>query len=418
VPEFRPVLPTSTAYREFARLYQIARQLRPSAVDRWNGELYTREDAQWGSLNPTTGALRLSSYKVLPYLTGPSGHPDREARSQALQATLHEIYHCRVPDNVPKHVPNAVRTVESRALDEGLTEFMAASDLTTFADRAGYGPLESAGHEYPGAFEATMQLLEYAAPDRGRRESLAARALDQPVVMRWDAIADEIVRTRMDGVVPLDPWEQQTARAQLVQAMAHPTWREIEHHHKSAGQIAAHESKRALDEAIRNLHTQYGGRILTAPASPLPPDHIDLPQAQRQPRTSTGARDDQDLQDLRRFVSSPARAPGGPSRTFRIPMPNDPALREPAPQAESSPVRLGVDHHVARRDASDARRGALEQNIHDPAHINPAAAAAFAGQAPATGAVLNAPAVGDGSRGRSAPTSPGRGRDGPCRDDR
>jgi hypothetical protein len=37
VPEFRPVLPTSTADREFARLDQIARHLRPSAVDLWNG---------------------------------------------------------------------------------------------------------------------------------------------------------------------------------------------------------------------------------------------------------------------------------------------------------------------------------------------------------------------------------------------
>jgi hypothetical protein len=411
VPEFRPVLPTSTAYCEFARLYQIARHLRPSAVDRWNGELYTRDDAQWGSLHPKTGALRLSSYKVMPYLTGPPGVPDRKAQSQALQAVLHEIYHCRVQDNVPKHIPNAIRTVESRALDEGLTEYMAAGDLPLFADPAGYGELLSAGHEYPGAFEATRQLLEYAAPDPQRRSGVAARALDQPVVMRWDAIADEIVRTRMDGVVPLDPWEQQTARAQLVQAMAHPTWREIEHHHRSAGQIAAHESKRALDEAIRNLHTQYGGRILTAPASPLLPDHtIDLPQAQREPRTSTGARDDQDMQDLRRFISSPERF-RDPSRNFRIPMPNDPALREPAPQTGNSPVPLGVDSDVARPTAA-------QQNSHDQMHPNPAVAAAFSGQAPAIGAVLHAPSVGDGSRGRSSPTSPGRGLDGPGRDDR
>ncbi|WP_185446406.1 hypothetical protein [Kribbella qitaiheensis] len=30
----------SAVYREFARLYQLARDLRPTNVDRWSGNLY------------------------------------------------------------------------------------------------------------------------------------------------------------------------------------------------------------------------------------------------------------------------------------------------------------------------------------------------------------------------------------------
>lgn len=50
--------PSSPVYQEVARLYQIARQLRPSGLDRWNGELYARFDDKWGGLG-RDGTMRL-----------------------------------------------------------------------------------------------------------------------------------------------------------------------------------------------------------------------------------------------------------------------------------------------------------------------------------------------------------------------
>lgn len=50
----------SPAYREFARLHRIARELRNCPVDRWNGDLYAIEPGQWGGFDPKTGGIRLA----------------------------------------------------------------------------------------------------------------------------------------------------------------------------------------------------------------------------------------------------------------------------------------------------------------------------------------------------------------------
>jgi hypothetical protein len=144
VTEFLRVDPDAPTYREFVRLYEVAKGLRSCRVDRWNRELYARTDNLWGGLDPKTGSMRLSAYKVLPYLTGPPGHHDREATARAMQTALHEIDHCFIPVDVTdqpgeSRPANIVRTIESKALDEGLTEYLAARDLRPFARRSGYG---------------------------------------------------------------------------------------------------------------------------------------------------------------------------------------------------------------------------------------------------------------------------------------
>jgi hypothetical protein len=40
--------PSSPVYQEVARLHQLAQQMRPGGLDRWNGELYARFDDKWG----------------------------------------------------------------------------------------------------------------------------------------------------------------------------------------------------------------------------------------------------------------------------------------------------------------------------------------------------------------------------------
>ena len=115
----------------------------------------------------------------------------------------------------------------------------------------------SNGHAYLGAYEATVQLLDFAAYPSGDRDRLAQRALDQPVVMRWDTIADEIIRNRLSNVVPPDPGHQQAARALLIKAMAHPTWNGLHQRDEIAGRLTAHHTKAALGSAIERLHQRY-----------------------------------------------------------------------------------------------------------------------------------------------------------------
>src|SRR6266511_3726873 len=50
MPAYERIDPSSAEYQEFARLYQFAQQIRPSARDGWNGELYARHDKIWGSV--------------------------------------------------------------------------------------------------------------------------------------------------------------------------------------------------------------------------------------------------------------------------------------------------------------------------------------------------------------------------------
>jgi hypothetical protein len=51
--------PSSPVYQEVARLHPIAKQMRPSGLDRWNGELYARFDDKWGGLG-RDGTMQLN----------------------------------------------------------------------------------------------------------------------------------------------------------------------------------------------------------------------------------------------------------------------------------------------------------------------------------------------------------------------
>lgn len=205
-----PVLPSSPVYQEVARLYRIAQQLQPGGLDRWNGDLYARSDDKWGGLGHD-GTLRLHQDCVLRHLTGgrPSDDPRRQA--QALATILHEASHARAGLDATAE-PNAFRRLQSLGLDEGLTEIATIRDFRSFADHAGYQAVPDAEPQYRGAFDATNQVLDHVATGATDRADLLGAALDSPLVMRWDRIADRAVRNHLP-VVPADPRHQQAARA-------------------------------------------------------------------------------------------------------------------------------------------------------------------------------------------------------------
>jgi hypothetical protein len=251
---FRRVDPSSSLYKEFARLYGVVREMRPSSVDRWNGELYSRSDDKFGGLDPKTGSIRLSQQHVLDHLTGPGSAPS-DAQAQALATVLHEAYHARTEIDAP-HEPNAVRAPQSIALDEGLTERMATNDFLVFVHRCGYDGLTLDEPQYEGAVEAVDRLVDHAAgPDR--RQDLLRSMLDKPVAMRWDAVANEIVQNRLADVVPQGPRHQQAARAELVHAMAHGGWVGVHQRSTGAGRVVARDTHAALDAAVNRLSQHY-----------------------------------------------------------------------------------------------------------------------------------------------------------------
>ncbi|WP_329001426.1 hypothetical protein OHA18_00605 [Kribbella sp. NBC_00709] len=72
----------SPTYREFTRLYDLARQLRPTGFDRWNRELY--ETSGRGGFDQDTGAIGIHQPLLREELTRhPTATPRRQARALA-----------------------------------------------------------------------------------------------------------------------------------------------------------------------------------------------------------------------------------------------------------------------------------------------------------------------------------------------
>jgi len=373
--------PASEEYRQFARLYAVARDLYPSQTDRWNGELYATVDEgrAWGSFRQD-GTFKLSKELVLDQL-GP-GAP-REKQVQALASVLHESLHARVEVDAADE-PNAVPSQHSKALDEGLTEWVAINGVALYADTAGYGELPEADPQYGPAYYATNALLEYAAGPEGA-DALADRAVDAPVVMRWDVIADEIVKNRLGDVVPSDPEHQQAARAELINAMRQPIWHDLHETQLDIGPSAAAETSNALDLASQRIRDHYAAH----PESPIPAPNPNfrVPQQDREkldgPQERVVRRGDEvDLGKL-----PPPRAG---SRIEGLRSDAGPRTREGGARPGSGGPRVG------RSTGAYAGAGRGEGSRF------------LSGLAPAAGAVRHKPQLGNGARGAGAPGG-GRG---------
>jgi hypothetical protein len=345
--------PSSPVYQEVARLYQIAKQLRPSGLDRWNGELYARFDDKWGGLG-RDGTLRLNQDLVLRHLTGGQLNNDPEMQGQALATVLHESYHARVEFDAATE-PNAVRQPQSIGLDEGLTELAAARDFSAFTRQAGYQDVPQPAPEYAGAVHAASELLDRASKDPADRGQLLRTALDAPVVMRWDKVADNIVRNDLP-VVPPDPQHQQAARAHLVNQMAVPEWHGVQNR-PNAGPMVAADTKAALDRARGQIEQHYRDN----PGSPYPA-RTPNPAVNQQAGTSN---------EQTRAITPRQQAD---------------LATLPAPDA-------------ATRVSIPAAAAPSQQNLPPELRV-------LSGQAPAAHATRHAPSLGDGSRGSGKPQAP------------
>jgi hypothetical protein len=347
---------SAPVYHEVARLYQIAKQLRPGGLDRWNGELYARFDDKWGGLG-RDGTMRLNNDLVLRHLTGGQLSDNPEIQGQALATVLHESYHARSEFDARKE-PNALRQPQSVGLDEGLTELAAVEDFRAFADQAGYEGVPQPSAEYPGAVRATSELLDHVSKNQADRDQLVNTALDSPVMMRWDKMADNVVRNDLP-MVPPDPQHQQAARAHLVNQMAVPGWHGV-HDRRDAGPIVAADTKAALDMARGQIEQHYRDN----PGSPYPA-RTPNPAVNQQAATSN---------EQARGIT-----PRGQQTDLAT---------LPAPDATT---RVGIPAATAPPSQQDL----------------PPELRVLSGQAPAAHATRHAPSLGDGSRGSGKPHSSG-----------
>jgi len=317
--------PSSETYGQFAKLYRIARRQFPSAVDRWNGKLCATvgEGRNWGSLQ-RDGSFKLSKELVLDRLA--AGTPPHK-QVQALTTVLHESLHARVEVDAPLE-PNAVPSQHSQALDEGLTEWVAVDGVAVFADEAGYGQLPDAVPEYSQVYCATELLLEYAA-GTDRAQELADRAIDAPVVMRWDVIADEIVKNHLGTTVPPDPLHRQAARAELIQAMTRPEWLDVHQTQANVGAAVAQETTQAIGAAADRIREHY----LQNPGTPYPAENPNFRVARSAYQHVGGPQERMVSHGELRFLTGTAPASGATSQR--------PELRDGERAAGRAAVPLG-----------------------------------------------------------------------------
>ncbi|WP_157979546.1 hypothetical protein [Kribbella monticola] len=389
------IAPESPVYQEVARLYQIAQEMRPGGLDRWNGELYSRTDDKYGGLT-RDGTFRLNEKLVLDHLTGGDGSGDPIRQGQALATVFHESLHARVAMDA-RSEPNALRKPQSIGLDEGLTELATNADYEQFAQLAGYDDTATPDPEYPGAVHAAGELLDRATTSEAERADLLTAAIDQPVMMRWDTIAGHIVQNELADTVPSDADHQQAARAHLVNQMGVDEWAVV-HELDGLGPTTAELTTEAVDNGV----AQIRGHYQNTPDEPYPAKTPN-PAAEVAAETGQGEQQraatqgDRSQADLANFPAPDAATRlHGPQTGFDQISPNGtqstPPSRPEAGQSSSDPASAG-----RTKSPQPSTRAAGQQG--DPMRF-------LKDQAPAAHATRTAPSLGDGSRGAGAPSGP------------
>lgn len=257
----RLIPPDSAVHREFVRLYRIARVLRPTPIDRWNGELYATDAAVWGSVSPLTGAVRLSAKLVLPHLTGSTSHQHPVEQAEALATVLHESTHTGMELKALTR-PNAVHSNHSLGLTEGVAEVRAVEDFHAFTWRAGYLDVVLPGPQYEGAYAATDRLLDQASGPFKSREQLTDELVAGPAAMHFDRLAGGVVRNRLWDVVPHHEEHQRAVRAALIRPMLHDVWPQLPDQPTSIGERVGEEIRMGLNVKVDEIrrYYRYGGR--------------------------------------------------------------------------------------------------------------------------------------------------------------
>ena len=297
----RRVPQESFAYREVERLYRIAQSLRPTEVDRWNGELYATSADTWGSLHPKTGALRLSDHRVLPHLTGSTSAVNPRQQAQALATVLHEATHGGMETDAPANV-NAVRSNHSFGLIEGFAEVRTFADFELFTDRSGYDGLTLDTPQHPGAFAATRDLMTHVTGPACPRAVLIDDACRGPGVMHFDQFAHAVVANHLAGVVPNRESDQRAVRAALIGSMLHAHWPTLPKTSAGTGESIAREVRATLDAKVEEIRRHYR----TGGPEPLADD----PRAREVPEVRSEAPAQPAQVDTLRFLSAQAPATG------------------------------------------------------------------------------------------------------------
>ncbi|MFF0270581.1 hypothetical protein [Kribbella sp. NPDC004536] len=237
----------SAAYREFARLYDLARELRPTAVDGWNRALYATNGP--GGFDHQSGAIGVDEPLLRHELTGrPSATPRRQAH--ALATVLHRATEAGMPKDAPG-AANAVRNEQSLALHDGIASVRAATDFRTFAVMAGYPHATFDPSENTGTYAAANALIHQVSGPRLDREELLERLNQGPVAMQFDQLADAVVENRLrDHVAPED---RPAVRRVLIGTMLHPAWEGLAGQSPEAGRHVADEIGRALNAKVDEI---------------------------------------------------------------------------------------------------------------------------------------------------------------------
>jgi hypothetical protein len=238
----------SAAYREFARLYDLARRFNPTEVDGWSRSgraLYATSGP--GGFDRDTGAIGIDEALLRHELTSrPSDTPRRQAH--ALATVLRRATEAGTDKDAPG-AANAVRNDQSLALHDGVAAVRAAAAFDTFTTMAGYPDLVFDSSRNTGTYAATNDLVEQVSGPRVDRVALLDQLGRGPVAMHFDQLAEAVVQNRLHDVVRDEP----AVRNQLIRTMLHPAWDKLAARSPEAGLHVAGEIRQALNAKVEEL---------------------------------------------------------------------------------------------------------------------------------------------------------------------
>ncbi|MER7248834.1 hypothetical protein [Kribbella sp. NPDC000426] len=299
----------SPTYREFTRLYELARQLRPTSVDRWNHELY--ETSGTGGFDQDSGAIGIHKPLLREGLaTQSTANPRLQAR--ALQAVLTRVTQAGMELDAPGET-NAVRTTQSRGLHDGVASVRAATDLHAFSRRAGY-PSLTVDDQQSGAYAAANGLIQQASGVGVDRRELIDRLSQGPAVMHFDQLAEAVVRNRLAEIAPAEGVDRAAVRRELVETMLHPQWESLAGRSPEAGQHVAEEIGRGLNAKVEEIRRRGPHPARGAESGDVPQQQVgrDAPVDGTQPRPEKPSQATE--VPAARFLSGVAPAAGAAGR--------------------------------------------------------------------------------------------------------
>ena len=418
----------SAVYQEFARLHQLAHDARPTDVDRWNGDLYSTNDGLWGGFDPKTGDVRLSEDLVLRHLTGTVSETEPDKQAQALATVLHESTHTGMQTDAPNE-PNAVRSVHSRGLMEGIAELRATNDFDAFSDEAGYSGLTAGQPEYPSAHAAVDSLVTQASGPVLSRPVMIRTLAQGPGVMHFDQLAEGVVQNRLRDVVPERADDRMATRAALIETMKHEQWPDLHRSNSAkAGELVAEDIRGKLDAKVQEIHDYYTAN----PGQPFPadsPNAAAIRTATPDPQRAVTQADRAQDADLAKLpppdvstrvihgAQPPEHRPPDSQQPFLAGRAEGTRTTAPAADAESVATAERSTQQPGQAGAADARQhaahgaepGAPQEAIRQAVQRG-GEMRFLSGQAPAAGATRQTPSLGQGARGAGAPQGTGVGR--------